>query len=276
MIPHFKSLTIFFPMWNEEDYIETAVAAAREICVELVSIGEIGDYEILIVDDASTDRTGAIAETLAARDRHVRVLHHPQNRRLGGSLKTGFANARGELILYSDADLPFDFAEVRKACRLARLYGADIVSAYRLDRTAEGARRAVYSFGYNALIRLLFGLRLRDANFSFKLVRRNVFDHIEIKSEGSFIDVELLVRAQRRGFKIIQFGVDYFARTRGISTLSSFPVIAQLVEASAWCAWRRISRAKKLSRPKPSVLPEPSLRTPEKENGVSISTVTEA
>jgi glycosyltransferase involved in cell wall biosynthesis len=228
-MPHFESLTIFFPMWNEEAYIENAVGAAREICDELIEVGEIGDYEILVVNDASTDRTGLIADALAKADRRVRVVHHPMNRRLGGSMKTGFSNARGELVLYSDADLPFDFAEVRKACRLARLYEADIVSAYRLDRTAEGPRRAIYSFGYNALVRGLFGLRLRDANFSFKLVRKVVLEHVEITSEGSFIDVELLVRAERSGFKIIQFGVDYFARTRGVSTLSSFPVIAQLV-----------------------------------------------
>ncbi|MGZ4729905.1 MAG: glycosyltransferase family 2 protein, partial [Acidimicrobiales bacterium] len=159
---------------------------------------------------ASTDETGAIADKLAAEDRRVSVIHHPVNRKLGGSLKTGFTRASGDLILYTDADLPFDMAEVSKAVRLMRIYDADIVSAFRFDRTGEGPRRLVYSYVYNHLVQLVLGLRLRDMNFSFKLCRRTVFDHVELKSEGSFIDVELLARAQRLGYQIVQFGVDYF------------------------------------------------------------------
>ena len=132
-------------------------------------------------------------------------------------------------MLYTDADLPFDMAEVSKAVRLLRMYEADIVSAYRFDRTGEGARRLIYSYVYNHLVQALFHLRLRDMNFAFKLVRRNVLDHVELRSEGSFIDVELLARAQRLGFRIVQFGVDYFPRTRGISTLSSNAVILTIV-----------------------------------------------
>jgi hypothetical protein len=110
-----------------------------------------------------------------------------------------------------------------------RIYEADIVSAYRFERTGEGLRRLVYSYVYNHLVQALFGLRLRDMNFAFKLVRRPVFDLVELRSEGSFIDVELLARAHRLGFRIVQFGVDYFPRTRGISTLSSNDVILKIV-----------------------------------------------
>ena len=202
---HFESLTIFYPMWNEEATIERAVGAAFEAGDQLVASGEIGRYDVVIVDDASTDATGAIADSLASSDPRVSVVHHPTNRKLGGSLKTGFAHSTGELILYTDADLPFDMAEVAKAVRLMRIYEADIVSAYRFDRTGEGARRLVYSYVYNQLVQAMFGLRLRDMNFAFKLVRRSVFDHVELRSEGSFIDVELLARAQRLGFRIVQF-----------------------------------------------------------------------
>jgi glycosyltransferase involved in cell wall biosynthesis len=226
---HFESLTIFFPAWNEEATIERAVAAARDVGDDLVNDGEIGRYEIVVIDDASTDATPAIADKLAAEDPCVRVVHHPRNRRLGGCLKTGFAEARGELILYTDADLPFDMDEARKAVRLLRIYEADIVSAFRFDRTGEGIRRAVYSYVYNHLIRVMLGLRLRDVNFACKLVRRRVLEHIELQSEGSFIDVELLARARRLGFHIVQFGVDYFPRTRGISTLSSNAVIFHIL-----------------------------------------------
>jgi len=227
--PPFETLTVFYPMWNEEATLDRAVDAAIEVGEDLIAEGDIARFDVLLIDDASTDRTPQLADARAAADPRVRVIHHEHNRKLGGSLKTGFANATGDLVLYTDADLPFDMAEVQKAVRLLRIYEADIVSAYRFDRTGEGLRRLVYSYVYNHLVQGLFGLRLRDMNFAFKLLRRSVLEHVELKSEGSFIDVELLARAQRLGFHIVQFGVDYFPRTRGISTLSSNAVIIHLV-----------------------------------------------
>ena len=226
---NFESLTIFYPMWNEQETIRRAVAAACDAGDRLIADGELASYDILIVDDASTDDTGVIADKLAGEDPRIRVVHHPVNRKLGGTLKTGFAEASGDLVLYTDADLPFDMAELSKAVRLLRIYDADIVSAFRFDRTGEGARRAVYSYVYNHLVRMILGLRLRDVNFACKLVHRRVLELVDLQSEGSFIDVELLARAQKMGFSIIQFGVDYFPRTRGISTLSSNAVILTIL-----------------------------------------------
>ncbi len=227
--PHFEDFTFFFPAWNEEAIIERTVAAATEAGDRLVAEGEVGRYEILVVDDASTDDTPAILDRLAASDGRVRVVHHPVNRKLGGTLKTGFREAAGSVVLYTDADLPFDLLDVVKAMRLLRIYEADIVSAYRFDRTGEGARRMVYSHVYNTLVHALFKLRVRDVNFAFKLVRREVLEKVELRSEGSFIDVELLCRAKAAGYETIQFGVDYFPRTRGISTLSSGGVILKIL-----------------------------------------------
>ena len=162
-------------MWNEEEYISRTLRAAREAGESLISAGEIADYEVIIIDDASTDATGRLADEAAAADSRIRVVHHAVNRKLGGSIKTGFAHASGDLILYTDADLPFDMKELEKACRLLRQYEADIVSAYRFDRTGEGYTRTVYSFFYNALVRVFFGVRVRDVNFAFKLVRARIF-----------------------------------------------------------------------------------------------------
>ena len=166
------TLSVFFPMFNEEENIRPALAAAQEVCDQLVGSSQLAGYELIVVNDASTDSTGKIADELAAADRRIRVVHHPVNRKLGGSMKTGFAACRNDLILYSDADLPFDMAELGKALRIQRLYEADIVSAYRLDRTTEGALRAIYTHAYNAVITGYFGVRIRDVNFSFKLCRR--------------------------------------------------------------------------------------------------------
>ena len=227
--PYAQKLTFFFPMWNEEEYISRTLRTAREAGESLINAGEIADYEVIIIDDASTDSTGRLADEAAVADPRVSVVHHPVNRKLGGSIKTGFAHATGDLILYTDADLPFDMKELEKACRLLRQYEADIVSAYRFDRTGEGYTRTVYSFFYNALVRVFFGVRVRDVNFAFKLVRSRIFEHVHLESEGSFIDAELIIRAHKLGYHVVQFGVDYFPRTRGVSTLSSPTVIAKIL-----------------------------------------------
>lgn len=226
-------LSLFFPAFNEAAGLERTVRAALEAGDALVAEGEVDDYEVLIVDDASTDGTGDVADELARRHERVRAVHHTVNRRLGGALKTGFAESRGPLVLYTDADLPFDLFEIAKALRLMRHYDADIVAAYRLDRSGEGPRRLVYSHVYNALVHTVVGLRIRDVNFAGKLIRREVLDAVTLHSEGSFIDVELLAKAQRRGFRIIQFGVDYFPRSRGVSTLSSASVIVDMLREMA-------------------------------------------
>ena len=228
--PPFEKLSVFFPMWNEEDYIERAITFATRACTDLIERGDIGDYELIIVDDCSTDRTPELADAIAASDPHVRVIHHERNRKLGGSMKTGFAAATGDLVLYTDADLPFDFDELPRAVRLLREYDVDIISAYRFDRTGEGSLRAIYTWVYNGLIKALFGVRVRDINFAFKLCRRRIFDHVELHSEGSFIDAELIIRATRLGYEIMQMGVDYFPRTRGESTLSSPGVIVTILK----------------------------------------------
>ena len=226
----FEKLSVFYPMWNEEAYIERALAFGKRACEDLVESGDIRDYELIVIDDKSTDRTPEIADAMAAADPHVRVIHHERNRKLGGSMKTGFAAATGDLVLYTDADLPFDMAELPRAVRLLREYDVDIISAYRFDRTGEGSLRAIYTLVYNALIKALFGVKVRDINFAFKLCRRRIFDHVELKSEGSFIDAELVIRSTRLGFEIMQMGVDYFPRTRGESTLSSPGVILTIVK----------------------------------------------
>lgn len=226
---NFERLSVFFPMWNEEEYLQRALDAAAAVCLELIASGEIGDYELVIVDDASTDSTPRLADEAAARDPHVKVVHHSTNRKLGGSIKSGFAASTGDVVLYTDADLPFDLRELHKAMRLMKQYEADIVGAYRFDRTGEGYVRVVYSHCYNLMVRALFGVRFRDVNFAFKLVRKSVFTKITLKSEGSFIDAELMVSARKLGMNVVQFGVDYFPRTRGVSTLSSPAVIRKIL-----------------------------------------------
>jgi len=228
------SISVVFPMWNEEAYVPRAVAAAREAIAEVTA-----DGEIILVDDASTDRTGELADALARQDPRIKVIHNPRNRKLGGTLRAGYAAATKDLVVYSDADLPFDFREIVRAVRLLDYQQADVLAAYRHDRTAEGPLRTLYTIVYTSLIRLCFQLRVRDVNFSFKVFRRSLLERIELKSEGSFIDAEFLVRAKKAGASIIQIGVDYFPRSRGRSTLASPGVIVDILVEMARL-WREL------------------------------------
>jgi len=222
------SITLFFPAWNEEDYVERAVTRAMSVLSRLTD-----DYEIIVVNDASTDRTQEIAEGLSARHPQVRVITHPKNLKLGGAMRTGFSSSTKDLVVYSDIDLPFDLNELERALHLMEYLEADMICAFRFDRTSEGAKRIVYSFFYNLLIRSLFDVQVKDVNFSFKMMHRRVLESLELKSQGSFIDAELVVKAIRRGFRVFQMGVDYFPRTRGVSTLASPSVIVKMVKELA-------------------------------------------
>lgn len=222
-------LSIVVPMWNEEAMIRRAVAATSDLGDVLHDDGAISELQVVLVDDGSTDATGEIADELAATDPQITVVHHERNRSLGAAVRSGIAVARGDVILMTGADLPFDLLETRRALRLMRSLEADIVAPYRFDRTGEGPRRFVYSHLYNWLVRAVFGLRVRDVNFAAKLMRREVLDDIVLRSDGSFVDVELLAKATRNGHSVVQFGVDYFPRSRGVSTMSSAGVITTML-----------------------------------------------
>ncbi len=221
---HYPSISLFFPAWNEEDYVERAVTRALDVLPRLTD-----DFEIIIVNDASTDRTQEISEALAAQIPQLRVITHSMNLKLGGAMRTGLAASTKDLVVYSDIDLPWDLRELERALHLMDYLEADMICAFRFDRTSEGPRRILYSYVYNLLIRALFDVNIKDVNFSFKVMHRRVLESIELKSLGSFIDAELVVKAVRKGFRVFQMGVDYFPRTRGVSTLSSPSVIMKML-----------------------------------------------
>src|SRR5207248_525288 len=222
-MPGKPSVSLVIPMYNEELNIEHAIEAAVEALAKYAS-----DYEIIIVDDASNDDSPNLVRRAADANPRIRMIRHEKNRKLGGSLKTGFGATTKDLVLYMDADLPFDPDVLGRAIRAMQVTGADVIAGYRHDRTIEGPKRALYSYVYNGLIGILFGWPHRDINFSFKLMKREVLEAIDLKSEGSLIDAELIVKAKNRGFAIQQIGLDYFPRIRGKSHLGSPKVILKI------------------------------------------------
>lgn len=215
------SLSFVLPFWNEADGALRTVRVLGEAASVLAERGVVREVEIVAVDDGSTDGTGEFLDECRSWCSFLRVEHHEHNRGLGAALRTGFRAASSDWIFYTDADLPVDPLVCERALRVAWLHDADIVSCYRLDRTGEGVRREVLSMTYNAAVRAFTRLTIRDVNFAAKLVRRSVIVDRLPESDSLFFDAELLARAMDGGATVQQIGVDYFPRSRGISTLSS-------------------------------------------------------
>ena len=231
-------LTFFFPAYNEEENIERTVELA------LAEIGPLvdGSLEVLAVDDGSTDRTPELADALAAADPRVRV-HHQPNRGYGGALKAGFANARGELICFSDGDLQFDLKEMSRL--LDRLADAgrpvDAVIGFRIKRR-DPFHRLFIAKTYNAIVSVAFGLRVRDIDCAMKLFRREVFDGLRLDADGPFLSAELLIKLRALRVRIAQVGVKHYPRAAGTNTGASFTKILRTFRDLAvlrWALWTR-------------------------------------
>jgi glycosyltransferase involved in cell wall biosynthesis len=225
----FETISAVLPAYNEEENIETA---AERMIEALRPLGLI-DWEVIIVDDGSVDRTGEIADRLAAEDpEHIRALHHNPNRGYAEALKTGFTNARHQLIFYTDSDNQFDVREITSLLPL--IENADIVNGFRIYRF-DPLTRLVLSWGFNLLVRIVFRIKVRDIDCAFKLFRREVFDKVNIESKKFFVDAEVLAKARYYGFRMAEVGVRHYPRPAGHSTVRPSHIPSTLIElARIW------------------------------------------
>ncbi len=217
MASKLSSLTIFFPCYNEEANVENTTLAALAAGQKATD-----DLEIIIVNDGSKDRTGEIADRLAATYPCVRAVHNNPNRGYGGALQRGFREATKEWVFYTDGDGQFDLSEIELLLPLAR--EDTIVSAYRLERK-DPLIRKLNAFCWTSLVNTIFRLWLRDIDGAFKLYPRRLFDQIPIVSTGALIDTEILARAKRIGYRIVQIGVHHYPRPAGQQTGANLKVI---------------------------------------------------
>jgi len=220
----FETISAVLPAYNEEENIETATRRVSEV------LGSLGfrDWEVIVVDDGSIDSTAQIADRLAAEDpSHIRVFHHDPNRGYAEALKTGFTNARHQLIFYTDSDNQFDVSEITNLLPL--IENADIVNGFRIYRF-DPLTRLVLSWGFNLLVRIVFRIRVRDIDCAFKLFRREVFDKVTIESKKFFVDAEVLAKARYFGFRMTEIGVRHYPRPAGRSTVRASHIPATLME----------------------------------------------
>jgi glycosyltransferase involved in cell wall biosynthesis len=211
------SISVFFPCYNEQENVGRTVEKALAVMENLNA-----DFEVIIVDDGSSDSTGQIADEIAERNGRVKVVHHPHNLGYGAALQSGFKTATKELVFYTDGDGQFDISEMPPLLTLMDNY--DIVSCYRMNRS-DPIIRKINGWCWTRLICLLFGLKIRDIDCAFKLYKREIFDKIEMSSTGALIDAEILARAVRKGYRITQKGVHHYPRTAGEQSGASLRVV---------------------------------------------------
>lgn len=226
-------MSLVFPMFDEEANVGPLLESALALAPRLAD-----EFELIVVDDGSRDGSAEVVRSIQRRDRRVRLLQHPQNRGYGAALRSGLRAARGDLVFFSDADLQFDLREIERL--LAHTDEFDIVAGFRSPRRDPFGRR-VLAAGWGAIVRALFGLRIRDIDCAFKLFRRPVLDALEVASIGAFVNTEILVRARRAGFRIREVPVSHHPRRAGRATGASPRVIWRaIVELST--LYRELTR----------------------------------
>src|SRR3954462_694828 len=218
--PKPAGLSVFFPAYNDSGTIASMVIRAVQAASELTP-----DYEVIVVDDGSHDATPVIVDELARTYSHVRVVHHPKNRGYGGALQTGFRSATKEFIFYTDGDAQYDPAEL--AALWARMApGTDLVNGYKISRS-DPFHRIVIGRIYHHTVKLLFGLRVRDVDCDFRLLRRTMFDRIHLEKNSGVICLEMMKKITDAGFRIAEVPVHHYHRTHGTSQFFNFRRIAR-------------------------------------------------
>lgn len=217
-----RSLSVFFPAYNEEDNIGKVTEVAVGVLEELGA-----EYEVIIVNDGSLDGTYEVAEELARRHAGVRVVHHEKNRGYGAAVKTGLTSARNEYVFFTDGDNQFDVRELKKF--VALLDYSDVVVGFRNRKRYTFYRKAV-SFTYNLVLQVLFDLSYRDMDCAFKLIPKKLIDQTDMTSLQAIVNVELLINARRLGLSVTEMGVSHYPRETGITTVNPGVIFAAMRE----------------------------------------------
>jgi glycosyltransferase involved in cell wall biosynthesis len=228
-------ISVVFPAYNEEMNIRPTIERALEA---MKSLGQ--EFEILIVDDRSTDATGSIADQLAAEHAEIRVLHNTRNMGQGASLVRGFGEARYDLLTHNGMDYPFDLRDLSKMLPLTK--EADIVVAARTARTGYSRYRVLTSVVHKALLRLLFPPRLSDYGF-VQIYPRPVWQALNVEARSTaFMVPEALIRAHDMGYRIKEVKIEYLPRLAGEATSGKPKVILHTLRDMFFFWWKRLLR----------------------------------
>ncbi len=213
-----QSITAFFPAYNDAVTIGGLVSYTDAV-LSRVS----GDYEIIVINDASEDNTGEVLEALRAQFPRLKVVNHVRNRGYGGALQAGFAHATKELVFYTDGDGQYDPTEILSL--LPHIDGADLVNGFKIRR-ADALYRVVIGRLYHWTAKLLFGLKVRDVDCDFRLVRRSLIERVHLVSMKGSICCEMIKKLQMVGCRIVEVPVHHYPRISGRSQFFRFSKVA--------------------------------------------------
>lgn len=216
-----ESLSVFFPAYNEEDRIATTVNRALKVLPKVAK-----KWEVLVINDGSSDNTGKVVDDLARKHKGVRAIHHKVNRGYGGAFKSGIYNAKYDWIAFTDSDGQFDFSEIKNFIKKQKETSADLVIGYYKKRQVEKFK-IITSKMWEFVVFLLFGLKVKDIDCGFKLISKKIVDQLPgLESErGAFISSEFLIKAKKKGAKIVEIPVTHYPRAGGTGTGRDIKVI---------------------------------------------------
>ena len=210
-----SSITAFFPAFNDGGTIPSMVLVALKVLAQVTE-----DYEVVVVNDGSQDYTAEVLAELAERYEHLRVVTHPQNRGYGAALRTGFAHATKDWIFYTDGDAQYDPHELLLLVEALRA-DTDIVNGYKLTRN-DPLHRVIIGGIYHQLVKTVFGLPLRDTDCDFRLIRRSVFERVQLESDSGTIALEMVKKFHDAGFHFVEVPVHHYHRAYGQSQFFNF------------------------------------------------------
>ena len=229
------SISAFFPAYNDAGTIASMV-----VVMDLTLRGLVDDYEIIVVNDGSPDHTGDVLADLATRYARLRVITHPKNRGYGGALRSGFAHAAKDLVFYTDGDAQYDPREIAQLLP-ALTSDVDMVNGYKIERH-DPLHRIIIGRIYHHVVKTMFRLRMRDVDCDFRLLRRSMFEQIELREDSGVICVELMTKVHQAGFRIAEVPVHHFHRAYGQSQFFNVRRVARVVKDLLRLWWQLICR----------------------------------
>lgn len=233
-------LSVFFPAYNDAGTIASLVITSVKVAATLTS-----DYEVIVVNDGSTDDTANILDELAKiYPDHVRIVHHARNRGYGGALRTGFATAAKDLVFYTDGDAQYDPSEMT-ALWSRMTDEVDWVNGWKISRS-DPLHRIIIGRIYHHTVKLLFGLTVRDVDCDFRLMRRRIFDVVQLEKSSGVICLEMMKKFKDAGFRVAEHPVHHYHRSYGKSQFFNFPRIFRTAIDVAKLWWSLVVRREHL------------------------------
>jgi glycosyltransferase involved in cell wall biosynthesis len=237
------AISAFFPAYNDAGTIASMVVTVlltlRELC---------DDYEVIVINDGSQDHTAAVLDELARiYAGEVRIVHHPHNRGYGGALRSGFANATKEWIFYTDGDAQYDPRELKTLATMVRPE-VDFINGWKIERH-DPLHRIVIGRIYQYVVKLAFGLKLKDVDCDFRLLRRAVFDKVNLVSDSGVICVELMKKTQDAGFALVETPVHHYHRAYGKSQFFNWRRLLRVARDLSKLWWQLVVRKEHLKTP---------------------------